>query len=679
VFQNEKTKNEKFLGKGDEYMLNWFNNLKIGRKLYVGFSVVVLILIILSTLVFVNFSNYSDASDLNGHTYEVLLNIDRIADSMINMETGQRGFSLTGDEKFLEPYNKGKADFDKNYNDFKELTSNAKLLANMEKVKQFKEEWQQVAESSINLRGEVVNKTKTIDEVIREESAAKGKAFMDNIRTLLLDCGSIENALLIERSSNLKSTETSTKMILIIGALIAILFAVFIAYYVSKNITDGIKKVSNAANKLANGDMNINIQTTTKDEIGELSNSFIAMSESIRSLIKEIMRLSENAIEGRLSIRGDVSAFKGDYKSIVDGVNKTLDAVVEPIKESTAVLNEISKANLQVAVEGSYKGDHAIIKDAINNTINAFNEVLGNINSASEQVAASARQVSMSSQALSQGSTEQASSIEQITSSIEEIASQTRQNAVNANQASEFASSAKEMAVHGNEQMSEMLKAMTEINDSSNNISKIIKVIDEIAFQTNILALNAAVEAARAGQHGKGFAVVAEEVRNLAARSADAAKETTAMIEGSIKKVDVGTKIANDTAAALNQIVEGVAKATDLVGEIAIASNEQASGIAQVNQGIVQVSQVVQTNSATSEESAAASEELSGQAQLLKEQVSMFKLKRSNHLHYKGIDDIKPDVLKILEQMNNNKKADLQSDFKALKNIILNDQEFGKY
>jgi len=367
-------------------------------------------------------------------------------------------------------------------------------------------------------------------------------------------------------------------------------------------------------------------------------------------------------------------------------------SIRKPINKMVEVSKRIADGDLDVQISIDSNDEIGILATAFSQMAANMNEVMSNINAASEQVASGARQVSDSSMALSQGATEQASSIEELTASVEEISSQTRLNAQNATEANTLAENAKTNAVKGNDQMKLMLKSMDEINESSNNISKIIKVIDEIAFQTNILALNAAVEAARAGQHGKGFAVVAEEVRNLAARSANAAKETTALIEGSIKKVEGGTKIANETAVALVQIVDGIERVSNLVGDIAVASNEQAQGVEQINQGIGQIADVVQTTSATSEETAAASEELSSQAEMLKNQVARFKLRKSGGSGFgRDFDDLNPEVIKMLDMMKNNNNFSNNNNHQnhklpepALKSstgkkIVLSEKEYGKY
>ena len=401
----------------------------------------------------------------------------------------------------------------------------------------------------------------------------------------------------------------------------------------ANDVQTRIKLVIAVTKRISNGDLSdlVNLKQVgngkgRRSENDDLTPSFIRLMENLKGTIADIDMLANNALQGKLDTRADALKHEGDFRKIVEGVNDTLDALVAPVNETVGCIERMAVGDLTVQVTGDYKGDLAKMKNALNTTVNALNDILGQVNTAADQVVSGANQVSDAAQSLSQGATEQASSLEEITASMTEMNSQTKQNAENAQQANKLAAAARDNAQTGNDRMREMLGAMKEINDSSGQISRIIKVIDEIAFQTNLLALNAAVEAARAGVHGKGFAVVADEVRNLAQRSAKAAKETTELIENSIKKVENGTGIANETAKALNEIVSGVTKVTDLVGEIASASNEQAQGIAQVNQGLGQVDQVTQANTANAEESAAASEELSGQATNLQHMITRFQL-----------------------------------------------------
>lgn len=371
-----------------------------------------------------------------------------------------------------------------------------------------------------------------------------------------------------------------TIVAVIIGGLIA---SSVIAYFTAARIARPVETVQKAASQLSRGDLNIHISSDLADEVGQMTNSFSSAASMIRENVLDISR----------------------------------------------GLKEMASGNFDVAPSATFIGEFEIIKDSLADIILSLSQTLGQINQSAEGVASGADQVAIGAQTLSQGAAEQAGSIEEFSATVTQVCQQVSENASNAETAQKQSQQMGDQVATSNQYMQDMMLAMKNINHKSTEISKIIKTIEDIAFQTNILALNAAVEAARAGKAGKGFAVVANEVRSLAGKSAEAAKNTALLIEESINAVHQGTHIADTTGHAMEKVVNSAQQVTGLVIQISNASKEQSSALMQLNDGIDQISSVVHNNSATSEESAAAAEELNSQAQLLKQLVGKFTLNKA--------------------------------------------------
>lgn len=348
----------------------------------------------------------------------------------------------------------------------------------------------------------------------------------------------------------------------------------------------------------------------------------------IKKTVNPLQIISDNMKEfaqGNLEI--DIQVHNNDeIGSLADNIRSATTTLKEIIHNISSTLTEIANGNLNIDVKGNYLGDFQPIKEALTYIIQSLNKTLQQINLSSNQVASGAEQVSNASQALSEGATEQAGAIEELASTINEISEQVSKNAASAADANEKINIVGNEALESNQHMEDMLLAMQKINECSKQIENIIKTIEDIATQTNLLSLNAAIEAARAGEAGKGFAVVADEVRDLASKSSEASKSTSALIQNSFQAVDNGIRIANNMAEFLQNVVHGVEEVEQTINDISVGSNQQAQALQQITIGVDQISGVVQTNSATAEESAAASEELSEQAKIMKSQIQKFQL-----------------------------------------------------
>jgi len=425
-----------------------------------------------------------------------------------------------------------------------------------------------------------------IDELLRNGGSFNSRSYSETLKAdvimnyVSVEIGGSRNVIgaVVPRKTEQAAALLVLRAIIIVGAVILVGVGLIVFFIVHLQIRK-LPKITLAAEAIAIGDIEIDDLDSstepTKNEITKLERSFSKMLESFKQQAYILARIAEGDYTSKVNIRSEK-----------DVINMSIELVLE---ETLNVLNQVATAGVQVA-DGS-------------------------------------KQIADGAQMLAQGSTEQAAAVEQLSTSMTVIAQKTKDNANMADRAANLASAIMQNAEKGSKQMAEMMDAVKEINQAGQSISKVISVIDNIAFQTNILALNAAVEAARAGQHGKGFAVVAEEVRNLASKSAEAAKETGGLIQNSVEKAELGARIANETAASLEEIVSGINESTQIVNEIAVSSEEQYRGISEINRGVEQVALVVQQNSATAEESAAASEEMSSQSAVLEDLIMQFQLR----------------------------------------------------
>ena len=410
------------------------------------------------------------------------------------------------------------------------------------------------------------------------------------------------------------------------------------------NLTDNLNAVNTEINAMIDavankGDLDFHIDVdkyegSWKDVMVGLNNIVEAVAEPLHCITialgeMEAGHFDIDNLTKKVKEKGfdaNTEKFKGEFQAATTAIEVTITTISSYINEIALDLIAISRGDLTTEITREYVGDFTSIKESLNSISQTLNKTMSEISSASEQVQAATKQIAISAQELASSAQEQSDSVEQLTATVDVVSRQTHENAENAANASEISGKSTTTAHEGNESMKEMVTAMSQIKDSSGEISKIIKAIQDIAFQTNLLALNAAVEAARAGDAGRGFSVVAEEVRSLAGRSQESATETTSLIETSNNRVESGASIVKTTSQSLDMIVKNASEVSELVHNISVASREQADAISQISEGITQISRVTQSNSAVSVETAAAAEELNSQAELLRELVAYFTL-----------------------------------------------------
>ncbi len=562
-------------------------DFNVKNKLLLGFGIIISFTFIITLISVLSMMRLKGQTDIL--TKQTIVNTEYVWEMRRNLLSESRYTTmalLENTQQNIDEYlKKAQEDVNNNIHILEQYKSNAEVdLSKIEVVEDIMEQ-----EKAIRTKLYQVMQSKEPDALERGYYI-----FEQELQPLLYEQG-VKLKEIKEEQIQLSNEQIDTVnkvyygTLIIVGVvmLFVLITSVAVANKLLKAILTPLHEIENATNALAQGDFSVNISYESKDEFGKTC-------KSIQASFVELKRIINN---------------------------------------TTYMFREMADGNFAVDTHMNFPGEMQEIEDAGADLIQKMNIFFSEIKASSNQITAGAEQVASGSQALAQGATEQASSIKELSASITEVSENVATNAENAKKANMLATTSGEVAEATLQDMKEMLSAMNEISISAENIEKVIKVIDDITFQTNILSLNAAVEAARAGVAGKGFAVVADEVGNLAQKSLDSSKEITSLIEGAIASVNAGERIAKKTSQAFYELTEKISDVISTVNEIAVASQEQSESIKQVTIGVDKISCVVQTNSATSEESAAASEELSGQANILDTLVGQFKLGTEDHTY----------------------------------------------
>lgn len=677
-----------------------FNDLKIKTKILTGFGLVLLLVISLAVGVYTNTTKSIETFEWVLHTEGVIAEANLLGKLLVDMETGQRGFLITGDEKFLEPYTNGLSEFD---NKLEKLTNtvsdNPKQVERLAKLHDMEEEWQfYVAEQEIQLRKNVEIGLASMDEIIEISREAKGKSLMDGMRGLIQEFTIMEDELNVIRKEDSQSASEFLITFTIVATLLSLLIGITISLYISSRISKPVQLVAERVEQLrsvcltnlgkglvalSNGDISQKVEYGTEplnmqlhDEIGDIANSVDGMIKQaqegieefentrikIGELISETETLIEAAKSGKLERRGNVDKFLGVYGELVKGINDTLDAVIQPVKEGSDVLQVMSSGDLTVRVTGNYKGDHQIIKKSINNLGQSLEQLINNVRESAEATSSSATEISSSTEQMAAGAQEQSSQSSEVATAIEELSTTILEMSTNANAAAVSSQHANDEATIGNDKIIEAKKGMERIVVSAQKTGKIIaslanrtdqigeitQVIDEIADQTNLLALNAAIEAARAGEQGRGFAVVADEVRKLAERTTKATKEiadTVQAIQDEAKdannsmneageSVGLGMKLNEEVEISLNTISRNADDVSNQINQLATASEQQSTTIEQVSRSVESINMVTNESAAGLQQVARATEDMNQLTEKMNDLMSQFKIDQTSSSNY---------------------------------------------